>query len=170
MISNENKIFNIFFQYIGVLCNRPMGIRNGKLPNKRMTASSMWDRFHAPYLARLHKGRSRRYVGAWSARYNNYYQWLQVDFGRPAKIVRISTQGRADADQWVTYYKVAHSLDRLHYVYYKYRDSVKVSVLLRLSDSINSPSFPIKYFRFRMNIAFSLAFVWSILINRFTHF
>ena len=104
-----------------------MGLQNGKIANKRITASSSWDRYHAPFLARLHKGKSHRYIGAWAAGFNNYHQWLQVDFGRPSKIVRISIQGRADADQWVTYFRVSHSLDRLHYVYYKYRDSIKVS-------------------------------------------
>ena len=121
------KIY-IVFLLLGLLCNRPMGIQNGRLSNKRMTASSSWDRFHSPYLARLHKGKSRRYVGGWSAGFNNKYQWLQIYFSRPAKIVRISTQGRSDKDQWVTRYKVSHSLDRLHYVYYRYHDTIVVSV------------------------------------------
>ena len=67
-------------------------------------------------------------MGAWSAKYNNRYQWLQVDFRRAAKIIRISTQGRQDTDQWVTQYFVMHSLDGIHYVPYQERNNIKVCI------------------------------------------
>ena len=110
----------------GKLCNRPMGMQNGRIKNHLISSSSRWDNYHAPFLARLHRSRRGRYMGAWSAKYNNRYQWLQVDFGRAAKIIRISTQGRQDADQWVTQYFVMHSLDGLHFVQYKERNNIKV--------------------------------------------
>lgn len=91
-----------------------------------MSASSQWDINHGAYLARLHRRRRGRYMGAWSSRYNNRYQWLQVDFGGAAKIIRLSTQGRQDANQWVTQFYVSHSLDRVHFSEYKERNSRKV--------------------------------------------
>lgn len=66
-------------------------------------------------------------MGAWSAKHNNRYQYLQVDFGRAAKIIRIATQGRQDADQWVTQYYVMHSLDLLRFSEYKERNNRRVS-------------------------------------------
>ena len=103
-----------------------MGLQSGRLRNNMITASSQWDTNHAAHLARLHGRRRGRYMGAWSSKYNNRYQWLRVDFGGPAKIIRISTQGRQDADQWVTQYYVSHSLDRVHFSEYQERNSRKV--------------------------------------------
>ena len=86
----------------------------------------MWDVNHAAYFARLHNRRRGRFMGAWSAKYNSRYQWLQVYFGGAAKIIRISTQGRQDANQWVTQYYITHSLDRVHFSEYKERNNRKV--------------------------------------------
>ena len=66
-------------------------------------------------------------MGAWSARHNNRYQWLQLDFGGWTKIIRLSTQGRQDTDQWVTQYYVRHSLDGIRFVDYQERNTRKVS-------------------------------------------
>ena len=103
-----------------------MGLQNGRLKNHMMTSSSYWDINHAAHLARLHSRRRGRYMGAWAAKYNNRYQWLRVDFGGAAKIIRISTQGRQDTNQWVTQYYVTHSLDRVHFSEYKERNNRKV--------------------------------------------
>ena len=108
-----------------------MGMQAGRIKNHYVTSSSRWDNYHGPYLARLNRRKRGRYMGAWSAKYNNRYQWLQVDFGRAAKIIRISTQGRQDTDQWVTQYFVMHSLDGIHFVQYKERNNLKV--ILRFS-------------------------------------
>lgn len=125
--SKSNDYFLcLSFLLIGPLCNRPMGLQSGRLKNHMITASSVWDVNHAAHLARLHNRRRGRYMGAWSARYNTRYQWLQTDFGGAAKIIRISTQGRQDANQWVTQYYVTHSLDRVHFSEYKERNSRKV--------------------------------------------
>lgn len=115
-----------FFR-VGRRCNRPMGLQTGAIKNSMVTASSQWDNYHAAFLGRLHWGRRGRYMGAWSAKHNNRYQYLQVDFGRAAKIIRIATQGRQDADQWVTQYYVMHSLDLLRFSEYKERNSRRVS-------------------------------------------
>lgn len=104
-----------------------MGLQSGRLHNRYVTASSYWDNYHAPYLARLHWRRRGRYMGAWSAKHNNRYQWLQLDFGKAAKIIRFATQGRQDADQWVTQYYVMSSLDGIRFVEYKERNNRRVS-------------------------------------------
>lgn len=103
-----------------------MGMQNGRIKNHKITSASQWDRYHGPYLARLNRNRRGRYMGAWSAKYNNHYQWLQVDFGRAAKIIKMSTQGRQDTNQWVTHYYVTRSLDAVHFMHYKERNNIKV--------------------------------------------
>ena len=101
-------------------------MQTGKLRSSQITASSSWDKFHIAYLARLHKLRSGRYVGGWAAGANNYFQWLQVDFRRATKVVRISTQGRSDVDQWVTNYYLSYAQDGLHFAVYKQYNRMKV--------------------------------------------
>ncbi|EDO26928.1 predicted protein, partial [Nematostella vectensis] len=98
---------------------QPSGISNGRLPNKYITASSEWDRFHAAWLARLHRKKKGRYVGAWN-------QYLQVNFRRAKKVMAVATQGRQDLNQWVTRYYLSYSLDGLHYTKYSLRGRVKV--------------------------------------------
>lgn len=114
----------------GVLCNRPMGMQSGSIKNKQITASSYInqnkDQYHAPWLGRLQRHRKGRYAGAWVAKYNTPYQWLQVDFGKPSKIIKISTQGRHDSPMWVRQYYVTRSLDAIHFKQYEERNSLKV--------------------------------------------
>ena len=91
-----------------------LGIQSGKIKNAAMTASSQWDKYHAPFRARLHVPRQGRYIGSWSARHNNHNQWLKIFLGRTYRVTGIATQGRQDADQWVTAYYVYYSQDGVH--------------------------------------------------------
>ena len=85
-----------------------------------MTASSQWDANHAAWLARLHRTRRGRLMGAWSSRHNNHNQWLQIYLSTWMKVVGIATQGRHDADQWVTAYYVYYSLDGVNFAKVKH--------------------------------------------------
>ena len=93
-----------------------------------MTASSSWDKNHGPYLARLHRPRRGRLMGAWCSRHKNHNQWLQIDMGRAMKVSGINTQGRQDADQWVTAYYVLYGSDGTRFSYVReWWDNIKVS-------------------------------------------
>ena len=48
-------------------------------------------------------------TGAWSSRTNDKSQWIQVDFGKIKRVTQVASQGRSDAAQWVTRYKVSYS-------------------------------------------------------------
>ena len=85
-----------------------------------MTASSQWDANHAAWLARLHRTRRGRLMGAWSSRHNNHNQWLQIYLMKWMKVVGIATQGRHDADQWVTAYYVYYSSDGVNFAKVKH--------------------------------------------------
>ena len=67
-----------------------------------------------------------KFIGAWSARVNNRYQWIEVTFKRAKKIAAIATQERQDANQWVIRYWCTYSVDRVHYAYYKQHGVTKV--------------------------------------------
>lgn len=76
------------FSTLGPLCNRPMGMQSGRIHNSKITASSNWDPFHAAFRARLHHGKAGRFIGAWSAKTNNRYQFLQVNTKKKKFIVK----------------------------------------------------------------------------------
>lgn len=112
--------------FVGKLCNRPLGMQNGRIRNAAVTSSSRWDNKHAAHLARLHNRRRGVYMGSWSARTNNAYQWLQIFLGRPHKVVRVSTQGRPTVSQWVTSYYLLSSQDGVYFAPYFERNTRKV--------------------------------------------
>ena len=95
-------------------------MESGKIPNARITSSSAYNaRYTAPN-GRLNK------PFCWIARHNNHNQWFKVDFGRTTTLRKIATQGRRDANQWVTRYKLTYSVDTLHWATYRQRSQDKV--------------------------------------------
>ena len=116
--------------FVGKLCNRPLGMQNGRIRNAAVTSSSRWDNKHAAHLARLHNRPRGVYMGSWSARSNNAYQWLQIFLGRPHKVVRVSTQGRPTVSQWVTSYYLLSSQDGVYFAPYFERNTRKVRFVI----------------------------------------
>ena len=116
-----------FLPFLASLCNRPLGMRNGRIRNHKITASSSYNRFHAAWLGRLGRVKTGRYIGAWCSKYKNYNQWFKVDFGRPMKITKIATQGRQDVGHWITSYYVSFSADNIHWAMYRFRSVNKVT-------------------------------------------
>lgn len=110
-------------------CNKPLGLQNRRLPDSRITASSVWNHFHAARLGRLGQVKHGRFVGAWSAKHNNHLQWFKCDFGRPMKITKVATQGRQDTNQWVTSFYLSSSQDNVHWEVYKFRSAYKVMMI-----------------------------------------
>ena len=64
-----------------------------------------------------------------TTRYNNARQWLNIDLGTVSRLKRIATQGRYDADQWVTSYAVSYSLNNVRFIPYKEGRRTKVTLL-----------------------------------------
>lgn len=116
------------------MCDRPLGMQNGRIKNAAIKASSQYNSKHASYLARLGRVRRGRLMGAWSAKTNNHNQWIQVDLSRSMKVTGIATQGREEANQWVTAYYVLYSSDGVKFAKVKdWWDVVKVSIWSRVS-------------------------------------
>lgn len=123
----NGKFLNVLHFCISVsACSNPLGIKNGRLRNSKITASSEYNKHHAAWLGRLGRARRGSYVGAWCARHNNHNQWIKFDFSRPMKITKVDTQGRQDADQWVTRFQLYSSLDGIHWQIYRFNSQDKV--------------------------------------------
>ena len=106
---------------------KSLGVTTGRVRGKRITASSVWNKYHGASLARLHLKKRGRYVGGWAAKTNNRRQWVQVDLKRFARVTKVATQGRSDAKQYVTSYAVAYSPDGRRWTPYKENSRLKVS-------------------------------------------
>ncbi|XP_077988665.1 protocadherin Fat 4-like [Glandiceps talaboti] len=97
----------------------PLGMESGDITDAQLTASSFYDSNHTPQRARLYQPSEGSFAGAWATAVNDNNQWIKVDLGRQREITGFVTQGREDADQWVTQYKISYSDDNSNWVYYK---------------------------------------------------
>lgn len=111
-------------------CKKPLrlGLETGQIEDSQISASSEWDGNHGAVNSRLNFQAHGRRQGAWSARHNNHYQWLQVDFGLQATITEILTQGRSNYNQWVRSYTVSYSKNGFGFIVYRQRGVVKVRI------------------------------------------
>ena len=108
-------------------CVAPLGLESGKVPDKAISASTIWNAGHRAANGRLNFRAGKGRTGAWSAKVNNKAQWLQIDFGEAKKFTRMATQGRQDLDQWVTTYTVSYSMDPSSYFVQYKNNKVKSS-------------------------------------------
>ena len=101
-------------------------MENGNIFDSQITASSEDSSNHAPKLARLNYQGASNIAGSWSARSGDREPWLQVDFRAMVTVVKVATQGRFDADQWVKKYYLNHSHDGVHFEAYRHSGMIKV--------------------------------------------
>lgn len=92
-------------------CSYPLGMENKQIPDAQITASSEYNSAHGASNGRLNFQSGGGKTGAWSARTSDVNQWLKVDMGKRKMITGIKTQGRAEANQWVTSYTISYSDD-----------------------------------------------------------
>ena len=100
-------------------------MKSGVISDGQITASSQFDANHAPFQGRLGFRKIPWKAGSWSAARNDFNQWLQVDLGiQYFKVRRVATQGRNDAAQWVTKYKLQYGNDVVSIQYYREQGQV----------------------------------------------
>lgn len=114
-------------------------MENHGVPNQLITASSFYNFYGSPRQARLRQRRVGRAGGSWYAKRNDKRQWLKIDFGGLTRVSQIATQGRQNADQWVTSYYVSYSVKGFRFVTYKEYGRTKVSA--NFLDNRNSSNF-----------------------------
>lgn len=108
-------------------CDVPIGLEDRRVPDQLITASSFYNYYCAPRNARLRQRRVGRLGGAWCAKRSDRRQWLKIDLGGLTRVSRIATQGRQNADQWVTSYYVSYSTKVYRFITYKENRRTKVS-------------------------------------------
>ena len=101
-------------------CQEALGMENGTISDRQISASSQWTADYAAIQGRLHFKAIPKNAGSWSAGKNDLHQWLQVDLGSQyTKVTRVAIQGRNDYNQWVTKYKLQYSNDGVNFQYYR---------------------------------------------------
>ncbi|XP_003475300.1 lactadherin isoform X4 [Cavia porcellus] len=107
-------------------CSEPLGLKDGSIPNRQITASSSYKTWGLPmfnWLPFLGRLDNRGKINAWTAQSNspNASEWLQVDLGSKKQVTGIITQGARDFGhiQYVASYKVAYSDNGISWTEYK---------------------------------------------------
>ena len=93
-------------------CQEPLGLGNSSITDGQLSSSSQLDDAHTAMQGRLNSNATGGSGGSWSAGNNNSSQWLQIDLlDQGNSVTRVATQGRHDASQWVTKYRLQYSED-----------------------------------------------------------
>ncbi|XP_072041305.1 lactadherin-like [Amphiura filiformis] len=114
-------------------CHDRLGAENGRIGDSQIAASTEFDHsvYHGASNARLNRVKQKGTTGAWSAQTNDGNQWIQAALGDPTCsvqtndgnqcpqtalgdqtwVIGVLIQGRHDASQWVTQFKVQYSND-----------------------------------------------------------
>ncbi|XP_071483328.1 uncharacterized protein [Diadema antillarum] len=100
-----------------------LGVEDFRIPDTNLHASSCRSERHCAERARLNLRSSEaaqqlgkspanpqegEYPGAWLPEFNDHNQWIGVDLRHKHRVAGIITQGREDADQWVTSFTVSY--------------------------------------------------------------
>lgn len=100
----------------------PLGMENGHISNQSITASSYYSRY-PPWLARLKSGAEE----SWYALPSDANPWIQVDLDKLTWLRGVATQGKRFS-LFVKTYKLAYSLDGIHWSTYKKANGQKEMV------------------------------------------
>src|SRR6056300_862808 len=76
----------------------------------QLVASSEWSNYYSAKNGMLHHQQRSGRAGSWLALRTDGNQWLQVNLPKVSKISIISSQGRADAGNWVKAYTIDYSV------------------------------------------------------------
>ena len=121
----------LFFRCIFIDCKKALGMANGEISDRQISASSEHDGNHAAKQGRLFFQETPRLSGSWSVAHrdlSSLSSWLQVDLrNKHTKVTGVATQGRnynnvwpgAPHYQWVTSYKLDYSDDGVSFLFYK---------------------------------------------------
>ncbi|TWW57537.1 retinoschisin-like [Takifugu flavidus] len=102
--------------------HRALGFEAGSVTSDQISCSNQdqyggWYSSWMPEKARLN---NQGFGCAWLSKFNDQYQWFQIDLKETGVVSGILTQGRCDADEWITKYSVLYrSVETLNWIYYK---------------------------------------------------
>ncbi|XP_040896283.1 retinoschisin-like [Toxotes jaculatrix] len=102
--------------------HRALGFESGSVTSDQISCSNQdqhtgWYSSWTPSKARLN---NQGFGCAWLSKFNDQYQWIQIDLKEVGVVSGILTQGRCDADEWITKYSIQYrTVETLNWIYYK---------------------------------------------------
>ncbi|XP_007550834.1 retinoschisin [Poecilia formosa] len=102
--------------------HRPLGFESGSVSSDQISCSSQdqytgWYSSWTPSKARLN---NQGFGCAWLSKFNDQHQWIQIDLQEVGVVSGILSQGRCDADEWITKYSIQYrTVETLNWIYYK---------------------------------------------------
>ncbi|XP_033972866.1 retinoschisin 1a [Trematomus bernacchii] len=102
--------------------HKPLGFEAGSVSPDQITCSNQdqytgWFSSWVPSKARLN---SEGFGCAWLSKFQDNSQWVEIDLMEVKLVSGILTQGRCDADEWITKFSVQYRTDvKLNWIYYK---------------------------------------------------
>ncbi|XP_072041309.1 EGF-like repeat and discoidin I-like domain-containing protein 3 [Amphiura filiformis] len=113
-----NGHISLRFELLGCkanTCQNPAGVADGRINDSQIKASDEFATaqvlYHWAYYARLNRPVKTGTTGAWAATFNDINQWIQAEMAEETLVTGVMIQGRPDAPQWVSKFKVQHSHD-----------------------------------------------------------
>ncbi|KAG5261702.1 hypothetical protein AALO_G00287390 [Alosa alosa] len=102
--------------------HKPMGFEAGSVSPEQISCPNedQYIGWFSSWTASKARLNSQGFGCAWLSKYQDTNQWLQIDFKDVKVVSGILTQGRCDADEWITKYSVQYRTNEsLNWVYYK---------------------------------------------------
>ncbi|NXS25454.1 XLRS1 protein, partial [Mystacornis crossleyi] len=102
--------------------HKPLGFESGSVTPDQISCSNpeQYTGWYSSWTANKARLNGQGFGCAWLSKYQDTAQWLQIDLKEVKVISGILTQGRCDADEWMTKYSVQYRTDEnLNWVYYK---------------------------------------------------
>lgn len=142
-------------------------MRTGEISNAQISASSELDSNHAAIQSRLNFKAIPWRAGSWTARRNDFNQWLEVFLGHQlTDVTGIATQGRRDINFWVIRYKLMLSDRGGTFQYYRQSGQVSVKVRYMWLDKLD---FEVSLLTtFQLNLSFKQTHFVSLPNSRLT--
>uniref|UniRef100_A0A8C4RKU7 Retinoschisin 1 n=1 Tax=Erpetoichthys calabaricus TaxID=27687 RepID=A0A8C4RKU7_ERPCA len=102
--------------------HRPLGFEAGAVTADQISCSNedQYVGWYSSWTSNKARLNGQGFGCAWLSKFQDTSQWLQIDLKDVKVISGILTQGRCDADEWMTKYSVQYRSDEnLNWVYYK---------------------------------------------------
>ncbi|XP_055500884.1 retinoschisin 1a isoform X1 [Leucoraja erinacea] len=102
--------------------HRALGFESGVVAKDQISCSNEdhYTGWYSSWMSNKARMNNQGFGCAWLSRYQDTQQWLQIDLKKIKVISGIITQGRCDADEWMTKYSIQYRSDEsFNWVYYK---------------------------------------------------
>ncbi|XP_072041633.1 EGF-like repeat and discoidin I-like domain-containing protein 3 [Amphiura filiformis] len=113
-----NGHISLRFELLGCkanACQNAAGVEDGRIHDSQLKASTEYATakvlYHRACNARLNCPGKPGTTGHWGAAFNDINQWIQAEMAEETLVTGVMIQGRPDAPQWVSKFKIQYSLD-----------------------------------------------------------